>query len=561
MVGTTGNEQRPRAGDEGFSIIEVLMSLTLIGITLASMGPFFITSFLSVSYQRTQQAATELANSGLEQVRALKGSSLLTGRGKIKSTEQWASAPASITPYLNTMQLTWDPLITDLTSTLGADAAISTSPQTMTVQQTTYSRQIFVGVCDIYIGGTGNCVNPSVVTPPADSTKDLQFFRAVVLVTWPGKDCVNNLCTYVTSTLVARASEPTFDFHRPAPLIKTFTYTFYKGVAASAQLEATGGQLPNTWTSTTNPAGMTLTPAGVLSGTPTTLGTYTSQVKVTDKLGRADIETVQFIVLNPPTLAQPAAAKNHVGETVSQTLTTTGGQSPYTYAATGLPAGLTLNTSTGVISGTVTTLGTYTVSATSTDASGGTSTKTWTHTVYPVLTIATIPDQSINLGQTFTATAIGSGGDNAFTYSATGMPVGVTMNPTTGVMSGLPTISGRYLPTVTVTDGLGGTAKTMFVLLVNTTSSLIWTTPSFTAADQTSTAGTPTSVSFKNNGSTLGLNPVMTSTGMPPGVTFNTLTGTASGTPTTPGTYPVTVTAVNLLPPQTTSYTFLWTVK
>ena len=98
------------------------------------------------------QAAIELANSAVEQVRALKGSSLLTGRSQDKSIQQWQNAydtgPAVMRSYLDvpgraagpdvnrrlTMRLAWDTHVTD--PTLGDDAAIPTASQTMTVQAT-----------------------------------------------------------------------------------------------------------------------------------------------------------------------------------------------------------------------------------------------------------------------------------------------------------------------------------------------------------------------------------------------------------------------------------------
>ena len=548
--------------DDGFTLIEVMTALALLSVTLAAMGPFFIGSFRSVAHQKSNQAAVQLADSAIEQVRALKGSSLLTGRGQLKSTNQWNSAPNTIkTTYLATMQLSWDPLITSSTSTLGDDAAIPTSPQTMTVEGTPYVRTIYVGICDVYVGSSGGCVNPAVVAPPADATKDLKFFRAVVSVTWPSSNCTGGTCTYVTSTLVARASEPIFDFHRPAPLVTTFTATFYKGVAADGfKMEASGGQLPNTWSATSMPPGLTLAGDGNITGVPTTAGVYTSMVTVKDKLGRSDTETVTYTVLLPPTLTAPASAANHVGEVVSQQLTGANGATPYTYSATGLPPGLAVNASTGAITGTPATAGTYTVVATVTDTNGQKASKTYTHTVYPVVTIAPIPDQAITLGQTFTCTAVGGGGNGTFTYSATGLPVGVLLNAATGVMTGLPTISGRYLPAVTVTDSLGGTATTRFVLLVNTTTNLVFTSPIWTVADQTTPSGTSVSVNFQTNGTLLGLSPTLTATNMPNGLSFNPVTGTISGKPNKPGSYPVTVTATSLVPPQVSSYSFIWTV-
>jgi hypothetical protein len=83
------------------------------------------------------------------------------------------------------------------------------------------------------------------------------------------------------------------------------------------------------------------------------------------------------------TLANPGNQTGTVGTATSVTLTATGGTTPYTFSASGLPAGLSINASTGVISGTPTTASTSTVTATVTDSATPThatasQTFTWT---------------------------------------------------------------------------------------------------------------------------------------------------------------------------------------
>ena len=545
--------------DEGTTLVEVLVALAVISTVMAALGTFFINSFLTVNQQRSQQGAAELANAAMEQIRALKGSSLMTGRGQLKSTTQWNAAPAVVTPYLATSKLTWDPLITDPTSTLGDDAAVPTATQSMTVEKTAYARTIYVGACDIYTTTSTDCVVPRA-TAPADTTTDLLFFRVVVLVTWRAQNCPAGACSFVATTLIARGSEPVFDFHRPSPVIRTTSATFYQGVAVSFPIDSSGGQLPNTWTVSARPTGLTVTPAGLVSGTPTVVGSTLSMVVVTDKLGRSDTENITWTVVLPPALTMPANAQNHVGETVALAATATGGVTPFAYSIAGQAAGLTINTATGAITGSVTTPGTYTATVTATDANSQKVTGTYTHTVYPALLLAGIADQQVALGTTVTATASASGGDSRYTYSATGLPLGVLINSSTGVISGLPTVPGRYLPTVTVTDGLGGRAATSFALVVTSTSSLVFTSPALGGADQTGTVGTPVNLPVTTNGGLLGLSPVMTVTGLPPGLTYNAASQKITGKPTAAGTYVVTAVATNVLPPQSSNLTFLWTV-
>jgi hypothetical protein len=87
---------------------------------------------------------------------------------------------------------------------------------------------------------------------------------------------------------------------------------------------------------------------------------------------------------SPVTVTNPGNQSSTTASSVNLQLGASGGTSPYTWSATGLPAGLTLSASTGQITGTPTTAGTYNVTVTATDsastpASGSTS-FTWTVT-------------------------------------------------------------------------------------------------------------------------------------------------------------------------------------
>lgn len=561
-------EQEPVTGDEGFSVLEMVVALAVLTVTMIASAPFFVNSLTNVNRQRTRQAAIQLAETAMEQVRGLKGSALLTGRSASATQSQFSAAPAAVTSYLATMQVAGDPMITDTTSTVGADAPIPTSAQMVTVEGTTYTQNIYVGKCEVYLTGTTECIYPKGSSAPTDSTKILQFFRVVVLENWSDASAckdTNGTCAYVATTLVSRASEPNFDFNRPAPQVLDNSQTWYVGDAVSYQMQARGGQLPNTWTVAALPPGLTMSAGGVISGTATTAtatGGLVTTATVTDHVNRNSTGAVTFTVLAQPVATVPTAAVvSRVGDTYSLVLAGTGGKSPLTYAVTGLPAGLTFDATTGTISGIPTTAGAYTVSVIATDANAHAGpAKTYTHTVNPTLTLSGLSDQTIDLKSKLILTAVGAGGDGNFTYTATGLPTGVTINKNTGAMNSKATASGRFLPTITVTDGSGGTASQQIVVVVTTSDSLVFTAPSLTAPDQTTAKGTAASLTLTTNGTLLGLTPAITVSGLPAGLSYNTLTGVISGTPTTAGAYTVTATATSLTPTSSSILTFVWKI-
>jgi hypothetical protein len=138
---------------------------------------------------------------------------------------------------------------------------------------------------------------------------------------------------------------------------------------------------------------------------------------------------------------------------------------PLTYSATGLPAGVSIDPSTGVISGTPDSsddLGDYPVSVTVTDGvPSDTATTTFTLTLSKVLRLDPIADVSVHEDSALTDIHVAAhGGTPGYTYAATGLPVGVTIDPSTGVISGTPSDAlGHYSVHVTVGDSAVGDAQ------------------------------------------------------------------------------------------------------
>jgi subtilisin family serine protease len=99
-----------------------------------------------------------------------------------------------------------------------------------------------------------------------------------------------------------------------------------------------------------------------------------------------------------PVVSNPGNQTGTVGTPVSVTVSATGGTPPYTWSATGLPAGVTINSGTGQMSGTPTTAGTYSVTVTVTDSASRTGSATFTWTISPAGGSCSSPGQKLANG-------------------------------------------------------------------------------------------------------------------------------------------------------------------
>lgn len=158
------------------------------------------------------------------------------------------------------------------------------------------------------------------------------------------------------------------------------------GIAYGVTMDGSGGSPSYTWAVSGLPAGLAMTSAGVVSGTPTTAGVYTATFTVTDAVGATASRAYTFTIRSAPSVATPASLPaGSVGTAyTTTTFTGSGGLAPYTWSATGVPAGLTVS-SAGVLSGTPTATGTSTVVVTLRDSAGTTTTRTYSLSVTGVV--------------------------------------------------------------------------------------------------------------------------------------------------------------------------------
>jgi hypothetical protein len=317
------------------------------------------------------------------------------------------------------------------------------------------------------------------------------------------------------------------------------------------------------WTLSGAPPGLTISSGGVISGTPTTGGSYSVTAKATDSKGFTGTSTAFTWTVNDAVNVTNPGTQSNVSGTTITTLTPSasvvGGGTITSWAQSGLPIGLSFNTTTGAVSGTPTTAGPYSVTLTATDSRGahGSATFTWniTNTVTVTAPAAQTSTAGTAISPNVTVTATDSSSTATITgWSLSGAPPGLTINAS-GVISGTPTTGGSYSVTATATDSSGFTGtSSAFSWTVNDTVTV--TNP----GSQSNVSGTPITT-LTPSASVVGGGTVASwaQSGLPTGLSFDTTTGAVSGTPTTAGSYSVTLTATDSRGAQGTA-TFTWTI-
>ncbi len=305
------------------------------------------------------------------------------------------------------------------------------------------------------------------------------------------------------------------------------------GAHYSVPATATGGSGSYTWSITGGslPAGLTLnTSTGVVSGYPTTSGTSTFTLVLSDGVAPVVTQSESVTITSAPSITSAALPGGEVGVTYSTTATATGGSGSYTWSITGgsLPAGLTLNTSTGVVSGSPTTSGTSTFTLVLSDGVAPVVTQSESVTIASDPSVTSLPLPGGEVGVSYYSALVISGGTGPFTWTAIGsLPAGLTLNPSTGFVSGIPTASGITSFTLRVTDAAGKQAsQTQSLGVVDVP---LITSPTLPGGE----VGAHYAVSAVVTSGTGPFTWSVTSGTLPPGLGLDPTTGAVTGTPTT----------------------------
>ena len=335
-----------------------------------------------------------------------------------------------------------------------------------------------------------------------------------------------------TITIVVNDEAPSSITYSP----NSFTLT--KGTAMTATTPSASGGAVTSWSvSPSLPAGLSLdTSTGEISGTPTAVTSSATYTVTASNTGGSDTATLT-IVVNDVAPSSVSYSPNSFTLTKGTAMTavtpsTSGGTVTSWSVSPSLPAGLSLDTSTGEISGTptaVTSSATYTITASNT---GGSDTATVTIVVNDVApsSITYSPNSfTLTKGTAMTAVTPSTSGGTVTSWSVSpSLPAGLSLDTSTGEISGTPTaITSSASYTITASN-TGGSDTATVTIVVNDVapSSVTYSPNSFTLTKGTAmTAVTP---------STSG-GPVTSwsvSPSLPAGLSLDTSTGEISGTPT-----------------------------
>lgn len=314
-----------------------------------------------------------------------------------------------------------------------------------------------------------------MVAGGASRTINLQSFDGTTwntLTNWSGIGTTGATFTYTINSSTAttlRLSNPSSAIYvhdiivslytvSSPPIVTASTFSGNVGTAFNNSIVATNSPTSYAYTGTL-PGGLSFNNStGAITGTPTTAGSSTISVTATNAAGTSSATTITFnIAAAAVPVVTATTYTGTTGTTFNNTITATNSPTSYAYTGT-LPPGLSFSTSTGAITGTPTTAGSYSISVTATNAAGTSAAVTIGFTISlpaPVVTGGTL---SGTVSTAFTYTISATNSPTSYAVASGALPNGLSLNSTTGQITGTPTTAGSFSVTVTATNGTGTSA-------------------------------------------------------------------------------------------------------
>ena len=276
----------------------------------------------------------------------------------------------------------------------------------------------------------------------------------------------------------------------PAIVVNCPDSSAQAGVTYSSTASASGGVAPytfytNQFTAGAPPNGLAPDPVtGVMTGTPSAAGTFSYSLEAVDSTGAADAVLCKLQVASAAAVTLGCTSPTgEAGVPYSSALAAGGGVPPYTFSISSgaLPPGLSLNPSTGAISGVPQTAGTFAFTSEVADSTNSTATVNCSITVAPSLALG-CPASAGQVDTPYSSALVSTGGIPPFAFSiaAGALPSGLALNLLTGAIAGVPSAAGSFPFTAQVVDSAAGlaTANCGMGIAASPTSTVLSASPS-----------------------------------------------------------------------------------